>query len=169
MWRVIPVQNTRLARRLGRRGLVLILVGIAWIGVGLSVITDPRDRFSGPGESGGPLEWADSGYMSVIWLVGGVIALTNGCLHDRRVVSKHDSVGYNALFTAPFIWTILYIWSAVVYFASDKVHGSPFAIYGFFVYAVISLLIVVIAGWPDPQDPFGGLLGEPPKPPVREE
>ena len=137
-----------LAKRFGRRGLILIAVGFGFALFGLTMVILPqKDRFSRPGPS--PLDWADSKLWGYVWLACGTIALLVG-LQRRRAP---DVIGYTAAFIPPAIWTFLYIYSAMVWFATAGEYGEPFTWASAFIWADFMFLIRICAGWDDPADP----------------
>jgi hypothetical protein len=138
-----------LAKRFGRRGLILIAVGFGFALFGAVMLILPqKDRFSRPGPS--PLDWADSKYWGYVWLGCGTIALLVG-LQRRRAP---DVIGYTAAFIPPAIWTFLYIYSAMVWFATGGEFGEPFTWASAFIWADFMFLIRICAGWDDPSDPI---------------
>jgi len=143
-----PLLNQPTAH-LGRRGLSLILFGILWTLVGVGILGGPSDRFSRPGP-GGTLEFMDSANWAWMWIGFGALSVISGFL--RRRVRLLDEWGFNSLLIPAWVWTLTYGWSAVTYIVTMGEYGQGRAWVGCVVYGVISLAILVIAGWPDPSD-----------------
>lgn len=130
--------------------MLLLLFGSTWFLVGLTSILYPQDRFSSPGA--GPdtlLQLLDGPELSLGWIICGGIAAGIGLLHDRRIVNKHEALGWNAILTMPLIWMICFIWSFGVWQLSDGMGGRSNALYATLVWLIISLVIMIVAGWPE--------------------
>lgn len=152
VYRKLRLERMRIVRKLGRRGMLLILFGIAWILVGVTAIIIPQDRFSSPGI--GPdefLQILDGPEINLGWVIAGGISLTVGCLHDRRIVSAHEALGWNAMLTMPLVWAASFAWSFVVWIVSDGEGGRSNSLYGCIVWLVVSLIIMFMAGWPEQE------------------
>jgi hypothetical protein len=149
MWRLLGLDDNKLTRRFGRRALLLIVGGLAWLGIGASsMLAPPIARFSGgsDGKIDQALAYFDSPAIGIIWVIGGVVALTVGTFHHRLP----DPVGFNALLTPPLIWTVMFLFSTLARFAGE---GHPRAPVSLIVWTLVTLFILVIAGWPDPVTP----------------
>jgi hypothetical protein len=149
MWRLLHLDDNRLTRRFGRRALLLVVGGLAWLGIGFSaMLAPPIARFSGG--SGGRIDQAlayfDSPLIGIIWVIGGVIAFIVGVFHRRL----RDPIGFNALLTPPLLWTIMFFFSTLARFVHE---GHPRAPVSLIVWTLVTMFILVIAGWPDPVTP----------------
>jgi len=159
MWRVVKIERTRLAQRLGRRGLLLLLSGLAWIGVGTNIIRNNMARFSQPGPDADLiLQFMDSNWIGWLWVFAGAAALVVVIFRGTRWPKISDAIGYNAILTPPMIWTLAFLWSYVTYIMSNGEYGRSTSLYSLIVWSLITLFILVIAGWPEPTT-----RGEPPK------
>jgi hypothetical protein len=136
--------------RFGRRTLILIHGGFTWVAFGWVVMTVPMERFSAPGPTGG-LQFLDSPIIGILWVIGGACAVVNAPLRKRW--GGRDVLGFLGLLTPPLAWFIAYIWSAIAYVASHGLYGNPHAGIGLIVWYLVSVFLLVIAGWPDPNDP----------------
>jgi hypothetical protein len=169
MYRKLHIERIRLVRRLGRRGILLLLFGMAWMLIGLTGILIPQDRFSSPGI--GPdtiLQVLDGPEVSLLWIIAGAIAFTVGCLHDRRLVNRHEAFGWNAILTMPLIWMSFFVWSFVVWILSDGEGGRANGLYGAIVWTVVSAIIMIMAGWPEEEFDKRPPATEEPEDPVEE-
>ena len=150
MYRRFHLERLRLVRRLGRRGMLLLLLGIAWILVGSTGIAIPSDRFSSPGIGADTiLQMLDSAPVYFLWIVSGSIAVFVGSLHDRRIINKYEALGWNAVLTPPLVWMVFYIWSFFIWMVTHGEEGRAQGLYGLVVWAVVSLIIMIVAGWPE--------------------
>jgi len=150
MYRRFHIERLKFARRLGRRGMLLLLFGIVWAMVGITNILIPQDRFSSPGI--GPdrfLQILDGPELSLAWVIAGGIAATVGFFHDRRVFNKHEAYGWNAILTMPLVWVMCLVWSFATWIVTDGEGGRANGLYGALVWTVVSLVIMVVAGWPE--------------------
>jgi hypothetical protein len=154
MWRVIRIDRSPFARRVGRRGLILIIGGLAWIAVGVTVIqTAPlSDRFTSPDAEPQTLDLFERPWTGVVWTGCGAVAVLVGALHDRTIAAQHDAVGFNAFLIPPMMWMFCYVWSVLAYWSTGGLSGSDSGVYGLTVWTLVSLVIIIIAGWPDPSD-----------------
>lgn len=157
-----------MAKRLGRRGVLLFLGGMAWILAGLSMYAAPYERFSAPGYYPSVLEYFDQAWIGLVWVAAGTVAMTAGALHSRKRASTMDVVGFNAWLTPPLIFACLHFWSIVAWLWSGGTNGNVRSGFGLLIWFMISLVIVIVAGWPDPQDP-AAVARERPRAPRRRE
>lgn len=154
MYRRLHIERTRIAKRLGRRGLLLILMGLSWIGLGVSNLAIPSDRFSSPGLGNDTvLQILDGPGISALWVIGGGAAFIIGLFHDRRIMSKHESIGWNAVLTLPLMYVSFFTWSFVVNVVTNGEEGRPQSLYGSIVWTLVSVVIMIMAGWPEERDP----------------
>lgn len=155
-----PHRHNRVMHHLGRRGAVLVLFGAAWTIIGYGTATVHQDRFSHPG---GPLAFMDTAYPAFIWVIGGLVALSNGFL--RRRFHNEDAAGYAGLMIPCMLWTggyvasyTLWLWSQLT---GDAMYGNRQGLLGAAVYAVLVVTVYIIANWPDPLDqPYPASLSE---------
>lgn len=153
MWRIVRIDKTSFGQKLGRRGLVLIFSGLAWIMIGLEIVRHPDvPRFAnprGPVTSQIVLHILDSSGIGYLWAACGIGALLVGLLHHKNALRQHDSVGFNLILLPPLTWMLGFIYS----FGSAVVTGGTLgryeSLYAAIVWLIISLFIIVIAGWPE--------------------
>lgn len=159
VYRRLHLERLKLVRRLGRRGMLLLLFGLSWVLVGITGILFPQDRFSSPGI--GPdmvLQLLDGPEMNLLWIIAGGIAAAVGALHDRRIINKHEALGWNAILTMPLVWMVCFIWSFSAWIWTDGESGRANGLYGSIVWAIISLAIMIIAGWPEEKSEVTSLI-----------
>lgn len=138
------------AQRFGRRTLILLHGGIIWMITGWATLTIPVARFSNPNEVG-LLHTLDSPLWGWMWIAGGTLAALDAPLRKRR--HGRDVLGFMGLVTPPVVWLTCYICSAIAYLATAGQSGNARSAFGMAAYYLISVVFLVIAGWPDPDDP----------------
>jgi hypothetical protein len=151
MWGPQPriTYTQRMALRLGRRGLILATLGVVWVLYGLLIATSPmQERFSRPGPS--PLDWMDSNWWGLLWIAAGGTSAVVG-LRRRRAP---DAAGFGAIIAPALMWTIFFSYSSLVYFATGGVFGEPRTWASALIWAAVSFVVRVCAGWDDPTDPL---------------
>jgi hypothetical protein len=136
--------------RFGRRTLVLLHCGTVWLLLGWAIYAVPVDRFSNPGP-GGALDALDDPRWGFMWIVGGILAILNAPL--RRRWHGRDVPGFLGLTTPPVVWLIGYIWSAITYVVTHGEYGNSRAGLGLVTWYLVSVFVLIVAGWPDPDDP----------------
>jgi hypothetical protein len=144
----------RWAQRIGRRGLLLVLGGLAWMLIGISLLTTPAaNRFTSP-DAPGPqfLDLIERPAIGIVWVGCGFVSALVGAVHDRAIAQQHDAVGFNALLIPPMLWMFAFGWAIIAHFISGGREGSETASYGFAIWVIVSAFIIVVAGWPDPSD-----------------
>lgn len=152
---VIPSRGAAM-RWLGRRGVILLLTGVAWISVGIGIVAVPADRFTPAGPPDGPLQFMDSGHrwIGLVWILCGAVAI--GAALVRRRIAGEDAYGFAALAVPASLFSIAYFWSFGLYlfeaFGGGPAHGRANSIVGCVVFASAIVFILVTAAWPDPID-----------------
>jgi hypothetical protein len=152
MWRVIRIDRSRAMRRLGRRGLLLLLSGAAWLLIGIETVRRPFPRFTADPPSNELLRVFSDPHWGWVWVISGTVAFAMGVLRTHATVRRHDSIGFNAILTPPFLWLLFYLWSFVVGLVTHGRQGRTESLYGVIVWFLVSLFIIVVAGWPEPTE-----------------
>lgn len=149
----------RLSGRYGRRGTWLIVLGVVWIFFGAGVLLDPN-----PQHSWVIYECVPLGVQAAAWWVTGSIAVLQGL----RGPSHVDTLGHVALYVMPAVRVIAFALSWVLWVVSsllvrlDVAHASigwSVGWYAAVVWSLVSLMLRLIASWPNPERPI-------PRPPV---
>lgn len=154
MHRIVRITEAGWAQRIGRRGLLLVLGGLAWILLGASVLTQPPvNRFTSP-DAPGPqfLDILERPGTGMVWVGCGFVAALVGAVHDRTIAKQHDAVGFNALLIPPMLWMFAFGWAILAHLISGGREGSETGSYGFAIWIIVVAFIIVVAGWPDPSD-----------------
>lgn len=145
--------------KIGRRGLILVLTGLIWILYGIDFFSHYNHRFSMNDVD--PLSVyriVDNPLTGLLWILCGAIAMTVGILRNKVNLIPHDSLGFNAILFPAILWAFLYFWSWIYFLVSGGAYGSPTATVGFLVWTLVTVFVLIIAGWPDPTDPTKTLL-----------
>jgi hypothetical protein len=134
-----------LSQRLGRRGTLLTLFGLAYGTYGAGqFLAAPATRFGNLG----PLTAAlNSHAIGWVWIVGGLTGVIVG-IQPRKT---SDSLGFIAVFIPLMIWTIFYDISWTVGAATDNQYGNAQSWVTSIVWTVQAAVVLVTAGWPDPE------------------
>lgn len=136
----------RFGRYLGRRGGILFLFGLAWMGIGLGDALIQSDRFG----MDAPLNWVDRSIIpGIFWMLCGFVALINGLL--RRRFHNEDAFGYAALIMPPLAWSWLYAISYIIWIATGE-FGRKTSFLGVLVFGIVVIAVLVISHWRDDLD-----------------
>ncbi|CAA9364545.1 MAG: hypothetical protein AVDCRST_MAG68-5053 [uncultured Gemmatimonadetes bacterium] len=145
--------RSHVMRQFGRRGILLVLLGLMWTFVGVGLTTISQQRFSADNDvNGGPLQFLDD-YTPVIggfWILGGLLALVGGFIRKNN---PRDDYGFLGLSVPVFATFSLYLWSFAVNISTDGVFGRPNSWLPAVVYFVVFATVLFVARWPDPDDP----------------
>jgi hypothetical protein len=150
MWRIVRLDKTRPFRALGRRGLMLFMLGVLWVLFGVGIAAVPMSRFAGTGASTMLLAFLDEQFIGAVWIVAGIVAIITAFV--RRRYRGHDAVGFNALLAPVVLWMIGYLWSFVTWVVTRE-DGRPASWIAVIVWLITCVFILLAAGWPDPDDP----------------
>lgn len=140
----------RLSGRYGRRGTWLIVLGVVWILFGAGVLLDPTAPRSWVAYEYVP-DWFEAG----CWWLTGSLAVWQGF----RGPERPDWVGHVALYVMPAIRVISFALSWVLWLGSsilspDHVIGWPGGWYAALVWSLVSVMLRLIADWPNPSRPI---------------
>jgi hypothetical protein len=124
---------------LGRRGAVLLILGIAWVLQGARVAVRP---YSPPEH----LHEMLPGWLRVgMWVVAGGIAVYAAF---RRHPGQ-DTPGFVALMVPLGIRAFSYVWGSFTWLFTEQ--GSAVAALDATLWIVLVVLVVTIAGWAEPR------------------
>lgn len=134
-----------LIRKVGTRGICLLILGVMWLILGVAFITHPVERFSQPGP-GGVLDFLDNGpgvyVMASMWIVGGLTALI---VAFQRPITCRDDIGFNGVALPTFFWGAGYWWSFAIFNISDGEFGRPNTQLAGLLYWTLLILIVFLS------------------------
>lgn len=126
--------------KVSRRGALLTLFGIVFVLLGYSYLHIPAQfkpqlnaslRFA--------LSLAPIEVYAWFWIVCGALAMLGGIIH------RFDAVGFGAAVFMPTVWSL-------ANFVAQIQDGVPRAWVGGMVYALIAVVLGVVAGMADPLD-----------------
>ena len=129
----------RLVKRLGNRGLVLLLIGFLWMLMAWTVSQTPFPSSRPPA----PHEEIPSAIREVMWAASGVTAMVFATFRQGR-----DKWGFGALMIMPAERTLSWLAALILHFTAPTDYPPLILALGqFLVWVTISLLIYVIARW----------------------
>jgi len=133
------------SQRLGRRGTLLTLLGTGYglYGAG-QFLSGPATRFGDLGPLTGAI---NSHVVGWVFIVGGTVGLVVG-LRPRR---EADGPGWVGVFVPLAIWSLLYHVAWITGAVTGGVYGNGNAWVTSIVWTLQTLVVLVIAGWPDPE------------------
>lgn len=145
------VENSWVGRKIGRRGLILVVAGMSWVGSGFSIVSNPGiERFSRLGSQANDyLRIMDGTWVGYLWMVCGLFALVVGLLRHNPWIMHREVLGFNAILTPPALWFVTYIWSFITYFVTGGTQGRLSSAVALFVWGLVCVFIMIIAGWPE--------------------
>jgi hypothetical protein len=132
---------------IGRRGTVLLLLGVIWILTGLDVLIRPEPSAEELAQLL-HLRWPAE-IRSAGWILTGMLAVAIGVRPPRR----GDQMGWLALYVMPAERAFSFIWSWLDYYLPLGNVGSQSAVGGALVYLAILGIILTCSKWPDPPPP----------------
>jgi len=130
------------AARLGRRGAVLLMLGVIWFFIGIGTITDPYGP-DGNRNMGLFHEVLPSWLRAILWMGTALAALSAAW----RPAGRRDDWGYMALILMPIIRTASYTWAWLTNMFGG--HGDPTGWLGAIVWGTVAVLVFTISGWPE--------------------
>jgi hypothetical protein len=134
-------------RRFGRRDAFLGLFGIIWLILGYGWSTQPLTPQARQGLA--PLlSVAPIDVWALLWLGGGIVAiLAAGTSPLRPHYPQRQAAGYAALIFPVLVWTAGYL---VSWLSGFYARGWLAAT----VWLVVSLAVLIVAGWPETPEPI---------------
>lgn len=129
----------RATSELGRRGTILVLLGVVWIfqGVAIVLTTTPStyELLSGYDE-----------IRAAAWFLTGTLAIV-----FSRVPQGFDAVGFVSLYIMAAYRIFAYTFSFALW-ALPSEGGNPRGIIGTLSWTTILIMFVVVAGWRENED-----------------
>lgn len=146
---MIMATTRRIARRLGRRGAMLTLMGVTYILLGLGVLVRPPTFIEWNFLSSVPA-WLRGG----AWIASGLVACGYAW---RRMPAKSrawtagDGIGWSALYVLPFFRVASYSGAWIGYLISG--HGYAGAWYVALLHVPFLLITLICSGWREDVPP----------------
>lgn len=131
---------TRFTTAIGRRGTVLLLLGLIWLFSGLSVFTAPESTSYSLLQSNELLRGG-------AWIFTGLVAIVTA-----RVPPGRDAWGFLALYFMAAYRVAAYAIEFLEWMFPGGNGGNPRGIVGALAWITILILIVVVAGWKEPTE-----------------
>ena len=135
----------RIARRalshLGRRGLTLAVAGSTWVVIGVLVVASPPSAST-------PLLEVHPGLLGTVWIVTGVAALWSA-----RQPQGIDWPGWAGLCLMSAYRAIAHGWAYGEWLMDGGRYGDPHGLTTALAWLVITMLILIGAGWREDRTP----------------
>jgi len=131
----------RPSTKLGRRGAVLLILGVIWLFIGISIIADP---YAGGSRNQGLFhEESPSWLRATLWITTALFALSAAW----RPAGRRDDWGYMALILMPTVRAMSFLWAWLINLFGGQ--GDPVGWLGFIVWGTVVILVYTISGWPE--------------------
>ena len=127
-----------------KRGQILLIFGLVWIGIGVNVLHD-----------GDPATWAKlepfQAFSPVMrgwaWIVTGAVAVAYSV---RPRIIHHDGLGFLALYIMPAWRVAAFVWSWLDGLLPLGGEGYPRGYLWALTYGCMVAAVMICASWPDP-------------------
>lgn len=134
----------RSVKQVGRRGTVLLMLGVVWLLLGYSVFLS-MDIPTGAPEGGFHLS-IPADVRGLLWTLTGVTAMCAAF----RPPGFSDAFGWTALYVMPAVRTVSYLSGWLDWIVPFGTPGHERGWVPAITWAVIVVLIATCAGWPEP-------------------
>lgn len=124
----------RMTSELGRRGTVLVLLGIVWIFQGVTIVLTPTP-------STYELLSGYDAIRSAAWFITGALAIV-----FARIPQGFDAVGFVSLYIMAAYRIFAYTFSFALWLLPSE-GGNPRGIVGMLSWTTILIMIAMVAGW----------------------
>jgi len=141
---------------IGRRGAVLLILGVIWVFIGISTLVDPYA--SGGPELGLFHQALPPWLRATAWMVTALVAIASAW----RVAGKRDDLGYMALILMPMVRTASFTWAWLIHLIPGGANGAPNGWLGAIVWGTVTVLVFTISGWPETPSFILPIEGEEP-------
>ena len=129
----------RYPRQLGHRGAVLMLCGVLWMMLGLTVFTDP--------------DWPYAVHTliprevrSALWIASGVTAV----IFAWRPPGFSDAWGWTALYVMPAVRVVSFAWAWVDSWVPWGTPGYPDGYQHVLINGSMLAVVLICSSWPEP-------------------
>lgn len=133
-----------LTRHLGHRGAFLLLFGVIWILVGVSLLPDTETPM--PPHVLMLFEHLPLWLRIAYWMAPGTVAVVSAFLRGPG----HDTAGFALLIVAPIVRGGSYGWAWVAWMLSGGQIGEDRGWLGAVVWAALAGAILIVASWREP-------------------
>ena len=131
---------TRTLHRLGRRGAMLLVLGVTYIALGYGVGTRPMT----PAE-GAFVLYLPTAVLAVMWAGSGAVAVL-------AAWRRWDSAGWLALYVVPVLYVLSYggawaMWMLTEFVLPAPTYGDPLAWYNAALRVPFIAIVLICSGW----------------------
>ena len=133
-------------REVGKRGQLLLVFGLVWIGLGVGVLTEGDPAYY---DQIVPFTWLPETVRAWLWIITGAAAVAYAW---RPRIIAHDGLGFFALYLMPayrcgaFLWGWLDSWLPL-----GGGPGYPRGWTSALPYAAMVTAVMVCSSWPNPH------------------
>lgn len=138
-----------LIAHVGRRGMVLAIIGMIWALYGLSLILGDVSTTSQAAMTVWHLG-IDPDVRGGAWLATGILALYTAASKPRT-----DTPGFLALTVAPMVYAFSYLTAWVTWVLPVADPGYSQGLFSGLSWAAVITLIATVASWPEPEGGHG--------------
>ncbi|HPV80172.1 MAG TPA: hypothetical protein PLK64_10250 [Dermatophilaceae bacterium] len=126
--------------RFGRRGVALILIGVAWVGFGLTLLAAPPVPDA---DAAIFMDYIPAVWQFAAWAFTGMVAVVAGA---RR---PWQWVGYIAATIMPILRATSFAWSTIMWLVPGAPEGDSRSVGAGLMWTALIGLVLVVGSWPD--------------------
>jgi len=126
--------------RFGRRGVALILIGVAWVGFGLTLLAEPP--IVNP-NAAILMDYVSGWVQFSLWATTGLVAASAGL---RR---NWQWIGFIAALAMPVVRITSFAWSTIMWLIPGAPGGDSRSVGAGMFWTALFALIWVVSTWPD--------------------
>ena len=151
-WWQKPGPWCRFKDRLGRRGAMLLTLGLTYVAIGYGEATRPTPNVPGA--------WhllVDDDIRGAAWMLTGMVAIFFALTRPHRVEPptrwwQEDTAGWLCLYVVPGIYFLSFMTSFIVWGVTDQTEGidplgSPLAWYNAVLRVPFIAIVLICSGW----------------------
>ena len=126
--------------RFGRRGVALILLGVAWVGFGLTILAEPPLVVP---DAAIVMDYVPGWAQFVLWAATGAVAASAG---SRR---SWQPIGFAVAMAMPVIRVTSFAWSTIMWLVPGAPGGDSRSVGAGMFWLALLALIWTVSTWPD--------------------
>ena len=142
--RLLPLPP-RPPREVGKRGQILLVFGLIWIGLGVGVLTEGEPAYY---DQIVPFTWLPETVRAWLWIATGAVAVAYAW---RPRIIAHDGLGFLALYLMPAYRCGAFLWGWLD--SRLPLGGGPGGLGDLasaLIYAAVVAAVMVCSSWPNP-------------------